>query len=588
MLINVPEAKVLVRLFGSLGKLLVGQKSAPRLVDKWARLQPDAPAIYFEDQVITWRDQQKRMNQVANHFLSLGAETGDTVAVFLENCPEYFSLICGLHRVAMVGSLVNTHLRQKVLIHAFTICAPKWIVTSASLLPAVEDVIADIPVGRPNILVWDGPAPEAYKDRDLGLAMETASDQEPAKPYRPLFDDHILNIYTSGTTGLPKAAKVSNRRVFFSGYGLGYSLVKYGPGDCIYAPLPMYHSMGMFVSWGGSLCTGAALGITRRFSASKFWSEAKKYNATGSVFIGEMPRYLLAMPPGPEDKDHKIRRVITVGLRANVWEQFQKRYGIEEVYEFYGATETNVGIMNVEGRPGFLGRLMPLQSAVVKWDAENEVLIRDAKGRCVKCEEGDEGMLIGNKNTVINLLGYDGYLDDDANEAKTARDVYWKGDEWFMTGDVVKVHEDRWVSFQDRAGDTYRWKSENVATKEVEIVLDDCPRVTECNVYGVKVPGAEGAAGMAAVVCDGDWDCESVTGHVLDNLPHYARPLFIRVCKELPKTSTMKLIKYTMRNDGFDPEKIKDPLYFWDRHQEKYVELNEDMYADICGGNVKL
>jgi len=587
-LITWPEFKVAARLLVAFGKLSAGQRSAPRLIEKWARINPDRPAVYFQDRVVSFREQQAEMNRVANHFHSLGAQPGDVVAVFMENCPEYLSLIAGLNRVGLVASLINTHLRQKILIHAYTICPPKWIVTSASLLSHVEDVIADVPVGRPNVWVWDGEAPAEYKDRDLAVALKDASSEPPPVPHKPKLDDHIMNIYTSGTTGLPKAARVSNRRVFFSGYALGCALCQFNDRDCIYAPLPLYHSMGMFVSWGSALATGAALGIRKRFSASEFWHDAKKMNATGAIFIGEMPRYLLAREPGPHEKAHKIKTVITVGLRANVWKEFQRRFGIEAVFEFYGATETNVGIMNVEGRPGFLGRYLPIQTAVVKWDPEKEELIRNDKGRCERIEVGEEGMLIGLQNKLLNLLGYDGYIDDEANRQKEAKGVFRRGDLWFVTGDVVKLHEDRWVSFSDRAGDTYRWKSENVATMEVEIVLDDSPLVAEVNVYGVKVPGQEGAAGMAAVVCDGEWDCDSVSEHVCGNLPHYARPLFIRLCKELPKTSTMKLIKYTLRQDGFDPNEIKDPLYFWDRHLEKYVELDEDMYADIVNGNVRL
>jgi acyl-CoA synthetase (AMP-forming)/AMP-acid ligase II len=588
VLITGEEFKVGLRLLVSFGKLMAGQCSAPNLIAKWAKLHPDRPAIYFGDRIVSYRQLYEEMNRVANHFLALGANTGDTVAVFMENCPEYLALLAGLNRAGLIGSLINTHLRHKVLTHAFTICSPRWIVASASLLPAVEEILADVPVGRPHLWVWDGEAPEAYQERDLARVLPAVSSAAPDKPHRPKFDDHILNIYTSGTTGLPKAARVSNRRVFFSGYALGYCMSRYNYEDCIYAPLPLYHSMGIFVSWGSALATGAALATRRRFSASEFWPEAKKLNATAAIFIGEMPRYLLSLPPGPQDRDHRVRKVITVGLRANVWEEFRRRYGIEKVFEFYGATETNVGIMNLEGRPGFLGRYMPLQAAVVKWDPETETLLRDDKGRCIWCQPGEEGMLIGRKSRILNLLGYDGYLDEEANQQKAIKGAFSKWDEWFVTGDVVKLHEDRWVSFQDRAGDTYRWKSENVATKEVEMVLDECPLVAEVTVYGVKVPGQEGAAGMAALVCEGEWEEEVMSRHVAEKLPHYARPLFIRLCRELPKTSTMKLIKYTLRNDGFDPAKVQDPIFFWDRGLNRYVRLDEDLYADICAGNIKL
>lgn len=586
--VNRQEFKVLTRLVVSLVKLLKGDCAAAALIEKWARLQPDAPAIKFEDQVLTYAELNRLVNRVANHFRAIGVKEGDVVAVNMENCPEFLALISGLNKIGAAASLINTHLRHKPLAHALEICHPRWTVVSESLVPAVEEVLGDIDIDRESILVWDGEAPPGYQERDLGEAVATTSDSPPPNPRKAKFDDHVLNIYTSGTTGLPKAARVSNRRIFFSGYALGYSLSEYGPGDVIYAPLPLYHSLAMFVAWGSTLATGAAIAIRRRFSASEFWKDAKKFDATSSIFIGEMPRYLMAQPPGPQDRDHKVRKVITVGLRANVWEEFRNRFGIEKVFEFYGATETNVGVMNVEGRPGMLGRLMPLQAYVVRYNKEAEVIERDGNGRVVPCEPGEEGMLIGRISKLFNLLGFDGYLSDDETQNKIIKGAFRSWDEFFVTGDVVKLHDDRWVSFVDRSGDTFRWRGENVATQEVEVVLDACPLVSDVNVYGVKVPGEEGAAGMAAIVMEGDWDCESVSRYVGDNLPFYACPLFVRVCKELPMTSTLKHIKYQLRKDGFDPARIKDPLFFWDRHQKTYRPLDQGLYQDILDGKIKL
>jgi len=590
LLFSKAEVKVVGRLFVALARLLQGYRSVSTLIGKWARLYPERTAIYFEDREVSYRELDKAANRVANHFLSLGAKEGDVVAVFMENCPEYLMMVAGLNKIGVVASLVNTHLRHHTLSHALTICGPSWVVAGESLLSAVEDVKDDIPVGTDKVWVWDGAAPPGYEDRYLAAAIKATSDAPPPKNViaAPGFSTHILNIYTSGTTGLPKAARVSNRRVFFGGYALGYAMAHFSSDDVIYTPLPLYHSIGMFVGWGSALSVGAGFGIRRRFSASDFWKEAIKIGATGATFIGEMPRFLLAQPETPEEKQHKIERVITVGLRANIWEEFQERFGIKKIYEFYGATETNVGIMNVEGKPGYLGRLMPLQAAVVKWDAEAETIIRNDKGCCQWVEPGEEGMLIGRISPVLNLLGFDGYVDDEATRNKILEGAFNSWDRFFITGDVVKLHDDRWVSFVDRSGDTYRWKGENVATKEVEFVIDGCESICDVNVYGVKVPNEEGAAGMAALVPEDGFDTEIFSRFVCENLPYYARPLFVRVMDELPMTVTMKHIKYVLKKDGFDPTKINDPVYFWDRHEEKYRPLEEDLYADILQGNLKL
>jgi acyl-CoA synthetase (AMP-forming)/AMP-acid ligase II len=586
MITSMTEIRFVGRLAVGLGKLLSGQNNAPMFIDKWARIHPDRPAIYHGDRVMTYREQQELMNRVANHFQTLGGKPGDVVAVIMENCPEYLTLIAGLNKIGMVASLINTNLRQKVLAHALTVCTPRWIVAGQSLIPAVEEALPDLALGKDTIWVWDGAAPEGYEKRDLGEVLKAVSSGPVDTTHKSQTTGHILNIYTSGTTGMPKAAKISNLRFCLGGHGMGWAMARYSYHDCVYAPVPLYHSLGITAAWGGALANGGAIGLRRRFSASKFWDDAIKYNATAAVMIGEMPRYLLAQTPKPQEKAHKITRVTCAGMRENIWNEFQERFAIDKIFEFYGGTETNVACLNLEGRPGMLGRLWPLMAAVAKWDADTETLYRNEQGRCVRVQPGEEGMLIGKLSSLLKT--FDGYLSEKDNQAKMATDVFKPGDTWFVTGDVVKVHKGRWVSFVDRAGDTYRWKAENVATKEVEMILDGCPGMTEVNVYGVQVPGEDGAAGMAAVVRDGEWNGQSISEYVSENLPPYAIPLFIRVCAELPKTATLKHIKYVLKKDGFDPSKIEDPLYIWDRHTKQYKILDEDLYADVIGGNVKL
>lgn len=581
------EWKVGFRLIYALANILTPGRSpgCGNYIELNAKKRPSRVAVYFEDRRLTYAELNALSNKIANFFSSLGAVKGDTVALLMENCPEFLAVVGGLSKLGVVTSLINTNLRLKALSHAFKICNPKWAIVGANLIPAVEEIMGQMPVDKDKIFVWDGGPPNGYERKSLDTLLRDISEANPRNKHRPRLNDHTINIYTSGTTGLPKAAKVSNRRWFFTGWALGFSLAKLSPEDVVYTPLPLYHSIGMFVGWGGALVAGAGFGIRRKFSASEFWKEAKKFNATLATFIGEMPRFLLNQPPSVQEKDHSIRRCITVGLRANIWEEFSKRFGIEQVYEFYGATETNVGIMNADGRPGYIGRLLPLQGLIVKWDTQREDFVRDEKGRCIICKPGECGVLLGRS---ISFLGYDGYLDDKESEGKLVRGVRYKWDKFFNTGDMVKLHEDRWVSFVDRLGDTFRWKGENVSTKEVENILDGYPSLTDINVYGVEVPGQEGRAGMASAVFGDDLDLEDFSRFVVDNLPHYARPLFLRKCREMPTTVTLKHVKYTLREEGFNPAVVKEPLYFWDRNQEKYIPLNEDLYADIVAGNIRL
>jgi len=144
--------------------------------------------------------------------------------------------------------------------------------------------------------------------------------------------------------------------------------------------------------------------------------------------------------------------------------------------------------------------------------------------------------------------------------------------------------------FVDRIGDTFRWKGENVATSEVQAHLLKWPAVEEASVYGVTIGGTEGRAGMAALVLrEGEtFDPDGFAKHVAHGLPAYARPLFLRVRKELQKTSTFKLQKTELQKEGFNPQTVRDPLYFLDADKNVYVTLTTELYDAIASGSVRL
>jgi acyl-CoA synthetase (AMP-forming)/AMP-acid ligase II len=205
---------------------------------------------------------------------------------------------------------------------------------------------------------------------------------------------------------------------------------------------------------------------------------------------------------------------------------------------------------------------------------------RDAKGRCVRNEEpGRTGLLVGR---ISFLATFDGYVDSKATESKILKDVFRKGDAWFNTGDLVTVHEDGWVSFADRVGDTFRWKGENVSTSEVALILNAAPGVLESNVYGVVVPDQDGRAGMASLrVADG-FDLDAFARHVTSKLPRYARPLFIRMEDGIRVTSTFKHQKQDYQREGFDPNVVRVPLYVL--QGERYETLDAAAYDELCKG----
>src|SRR5204862_6018308 len=179
--------------------------------------------------------------------------------------------------------------------------------------------------------------------------------------------------------------------------------------------------------------------------------------------------------------------------------------------------------------PPFLAHRVP--AALVRFDVTREAPVRDAQGRCVRCATNEVGEAIGKILEDASNPGrrFEAYTSQDASEQKILRDVFEPGDAWFRTGDLMRRDADDYYYFVDRIGDTFRWKGENVATSEVAEAICAFGGIREATVYGVSVPGADGRAGMAAVVLDANLDLPAFRAHLRERLPGYARPVFLRI-----------------------------------------------------------
>jgi fatty-acyl-CoA synthase len=269
-----------------------------------------------------------------------------------------------------------------------------------------------------------------------------------------------------------------------------------------------------------------------------------------------------------------------LGLRKDIWEEFQSRFHIEHIWEFYGGTDFGVPLFNVDGVPGMVGRKILPTVEIIKIDQDTGEFYRDEEGFYIKCKSGEIGMLI---TKILNYSEFTLYKDPEKTKLKVLRDVFEKDDAYIKTGDLLQLHNDGWVSFADRFGDTFRWKGENVSTLEVESILNQFPSIHMCNVYGVSIPNADGKAGMAALklVKGLDFNPDQFSGFVIDNLPFYAVPVFLRIKDELEFTGTHKLRKVNLRKEGYNVEIVKDPIFFWDNPSKKYKLFGKPEYQNL-------
>nr|XP_021515533.1 bile acyl-CoA synthetase isoform X2 [Meriones unguiculatus] len=351
-----------------------------------------------------------------------------------------------------------------------------------------------------------------------------------------------------------------------------------------------WKSPALFIYTSGT--TGATCVLATKFSASRFWADCRQHRVTVIQYVGEVLRYLCNIPEQPEDKKHIVRLAMGNGLRADVWKTFQQRFGPIRIWEFYGSTEGNVGLMNYVERCGAVGKtscflrmLFPYE--LVQFDTETAEPVRDKQGFCIPVGPGEAGLLLTQIRKHSPFLGY---RSQEESKKKLVTNVRRKGDLYYNTGDVLVLDQEGFFYFQDRLGDTFRWKGENVSTREVEEVLSSLDFLEEVNVYGVPVPGCEGKVGMAAVkLAPGKtFDGQKLYQHVCSSLPAYATPHFIRIQDSLEITGTFKLIKSQLVREGFDVGVIADPLYILDNKIQTFRSLMPDMYQAICEGTWKL
>jgi acyl-CoA synthetase (AMP-forming)/AMP-acid ligase II len=557
---------------------------------KNAENNPGGAALLYQDERYTHRDMDQLSNRWAHLLAARGVKKGDAVAVLVDNRPEILFAIGGVVKLGAVAAVINTKQRQSVLEHSFRVSGARAFIIGEELWDAFAEIrasLGEIPADR---AIW-------VRDRGQAKAPESASDAEAALAVAPSYTprslasvklgDPCFYVYTSGTTGLPKASIMSHFRWVKAAAAFGSGALSLGPDDVLYVPLPLYHNNALTVAWGSAAATGAAMAIRRKFSATHFWEDVRRHDATAFIYIGELCRYLLNQPPSPDDRRHRVRRIAGNGLRPDIWRAFKERFGIEQVYEFYAASEGNVAFVNMLNLDATVG-FCPAKYEIVKYDIDADRPIRDGRGHLVRVPRGGVGLLIGE---ISDRYTFDGYTDKRASEKKVFRDAFAPGDAWFDSGDLVRDQGFGHVQFVDRVGDTFRWKGENVSTNEVAEILNLWPDIAESTVYGVTVPGAEGRCGMASIVTRSPIDRLDLAGlaaHVREHLPSYAWPRFLRVQTEIEVTGTFKQLKGELRKQGFDPALVGDPLFVLPGRGEAYVKLDDDVFQAIGRGEIAL
>ncbi|KAK4885886.1 hypothetical protein RN001_002157 [Aquatica leii] len=537
---------------------------------KTVETYPDKIAIIFEEERWTFTMMNDYSNKIGNYFNLEGFRKSDCIGLLYDNRPEYVCIWLGFSKLGAANC--------------------KALLFGSNYAENVIKILDKIP----NLRLYQLENSD-FEKQILNRAVDLRKQINKA-PTAPIeikdyvsCNDPLLYIYTSGTTGLPKAAIFTQLR-FLTLEALVHFFLK--PDDIIYNPLPLYHGFGV-MGLVMTISSGVPVVIKNKFSASQYWNDCAKHKCTHAMYIGEMCRYILNVP-NIECPEHKVKAIFGNGLKRDVWTKFVKNFKIDQVLEFYTSTEGVIVLVNLDNKVGAIGFIPRYVTSshttqLVRYNEDTEEPIRNQNGLCIPCEIGESGLALGKIDKSHVITTFQGYTDQNQTQKKIVRDVLEIGDVYFNSGDILESDELGYIYFKDRTGDTYRWKGENVSTNQVETTISKLIHHAAVVVFGVEVPGTEGKAGMAVIVnTNSVINLLQLSQDILENLPKYAIPLFIRFSENISLTSTYKIIKMHLKTEGYNLNKVNDPIFFFDPDLKQYVSLTRELYEDIRQQRLRL
>ncbi|MFL6238471.1 MAG: AMP-binding protein [Actinomycetes bacterium] len=498
-----------------------------------ARAADEGVALLFEDEQWTWRDYVSGCAQRAQWLLAMCRPGPFHIGVLLDNVPEYPLLLgaAALAGATVVG--INPTRRGDELARDIRHCDVQLIVTESLQAPLLDGLDVGVPADR--VFDIDSEAwPKALAPYE-GAAIPDVEVDDSAL---------YLLLFTSGTSGTPKACNCTQGRLARIG-GAVAQMFQLTTDDVCYCAMPMFHSNALMANWSGALAAGAATALRRKFSASGFLADVRRYGVTYANYVGKPLSYVLATPEQPDDADNPLRRVFGNEAAEADIERFARRFGCV-VVDSYGSTEGGASVARVSGMPaGALGR-----------GAEGvTVLDPDTGEECPPAEFDAHGRLLNGDASVgelVNRVGardFEGYYKHPEAEAARIRDgIYW-------TGDLAYRDADGWLYFAGRSDEWLRVDGENFATAPVERIIARFPPVALCAVYAVPDP-VVGDQVMAAVqlrpgaTFDGDEFAAFLAAQ--PDLGTKWAPRYVRIVDELPVTPTNKVLKRQLRNEALD------------------------------------
>lgn len=497
-----------------------------------ARAGSDAAALLFEDRRWTWREYVEQSSRRAAALTTLrDASRPFHVGFLLDNTPETAMVLAAAGLGGFVAVGLNSTRRGEALARDVRHADCQVVLTDAEHLPLLDG----LDVAGARVLDVEG---------DEWSRLVAAADPDAAPVAEVGAEDLFMLVFTSGTSGDPKAVRVTHQKVAHPGAYLT-EMLGLGAEDVCYIAMPMFHSNAVMAGWAPALVCGATMALARRFSASRFLDDVRRYGATYMNYVGKPLAYILATPPGPDDADNPLRLAFGNEASEKDIAAFADRFGCR-VQDGFGSTENAVVVSRVPGTPpGALGRP---QDGVKVLDPATGL-------ECPPARFGPDGKVLNLAEATGELVNTTGagqfagyYNDPDATAERMRGGMYW-------SGDLAYRDAEGWVYFAGRTGDWLRVDGENLATAPIERILLRHPDVSRVAVYAVPDDLVGDQVMAALVLRDGArLEPDELTAFLQrqGDLGTKMWPRYVRLAADLPATATNKILKRELVREGLD------------------------------------